>query len=133
MSNDTDPAERLEQFIEDYASLKPADIAKKYDIPRTVIGNGAALLKALGFDITTGVRKSAVAFDGGVVKHLFVNGATVKQIADHLTKTTGATVKTITISAFLKREGLIKAPVSVEDILKADAAAAPAPATQAAA
>lgn len=113
MTTTEDPAERLEQFIADYGKATPTQIAEKYGLAKTVVGNGAALLKGLGFDIATTERKPAVAFDEKVAVHLHEKGVPLKQIADHLK------VKTVSVSAFLKREGYIRPPVSIEEALKA--------------
>ncbi|WP_036289601.1 hypothetical protein [Methylosinus sp. PW1] len=110
----------LVDFIADYTKLSAAEVAKKYDIARTLVGNGAALLQGLGFNVVK--EEPSADFDKELAKTLFVGGATTRAIAKHLSARAGAEVKTHAVTAYLRKEGLIKQSVAIDTILAKKAA-----------
>jgi len=113
----------IEEFIADYKSAPVADVANKWGLNRTVVGNGVALLNALGFNVETktggrGAALDAVEFDREFASLLHDRGASVRDIAAFLTKRDGKELKTAAVTHYLKSVGKIASKADINEIVK---------------
>jgi hypothetical protein len=113
----------VEEFIADYKAAPVADVANKWGLNRTVVGNGVALLSALGFDVATksggrGAALDAVEFDREFAALLHDRGASTRDIATFLTKRDGKEVKPAAVTHYLKSIGKIASKNDINEIVK---------------
>jgi hypothetical protein len=113
----------IEEFIADYKSAPVADVANKWGLNRTVVGNGVALLNALGFNVETktggrGAALDAVEFDREFAALLHDRGASVRDIAAFLTKRDGKELKPAAVTHYLKSVGKIASKADINEIVK---------------
>jgi len=103
----------LEKFKSEYGKIPVKEIASALGVKPTVVGIGASLLVALGEVDPVERKRVAVTpeWDTEKAEDLFKKGVKVKEIAAYLK------VKALSVTAHLKRVGLIAKPVSISEAL----------------
>jgi hypothetical protein len=111
-----DDASALAKIRDAVSGKTKAEAAEALGVSKAVVGNALTLLRKVGVEIETkrpaGVGGAKPRFDTAVVERLFAANVEVSDIAKHV----GA--KTSRVYAYLRKSGIIKPKIAIEDALK---------------